>query len=212
MVIALDATGQAALAGDGDTARAARMLSGQGLAVVALDLFMQGEFLKPGESDKPTRTVKNPREAAAYTAGYNHPLFVQRVQDVLTAVQWARGLKTPPKRIAIAAADGTTAPIAAAAAALCGDAVAALALDTAGFRFQNVRDIRDPGFFPGGASTGDLPGLLALGAPRLLLLSGEGPSAPAMVAAAYASHPDALHVSEGKDLDGAVRLLVEALR
>jgi dienelactone hydrolase len=212
MVIALAAAGQTALIGDGDVAKASRMLAGQGVAVVALDLLMQGEFLKPGESDQPTRTVKNPREAAAYTAGYNHPLFVQRVQDVLTAVQWARSLKTPPKKIAIAATDARTAPIAAAAAALCGDAVTALALDTTGFRFQNVRDIRDPSFFPGGARCGDLPGLLALGAPRMLLLAGETAGAPKIVTAAYANTPGALHVSEGKDVDGAVRLLVEALR
>jgi hypothetical protein len=134
------------------------------------------------------------------------------VQDVLTAVQWARGLKTPPKKIAIAATDATTAPIAAAAAALCGDAITALALDSAGFRFQNVRDIRDPSFFPGGARCGDLPGLLALGAPRMLLLAGETAGAPKIVTAAYANSPGALHVSEGKDVDGAVRLLVEALR
>jgi len=127
-------------------------------------------------------------------------------------VQWARSLKTPPKKIALAGADATTAPIAAAAAALCGDAVTALALDTGGFRFQNVRDIRDPAFFPGGERCGDLPGLLALCAPHKLLLTGEGATAPPIVTAAYADTPAALRIAENKDVAGAVKWLIDALR
>lgn len=47
-------------------------------------------------------------------------------------------------------------------------------IDTRGFRFGSIRDIRDVNFLPGGAKYGDLPGIIALGAPRKLLLAGEG--------------------------------------
>ena len=38
-------------------------------------------------------------------------------------------------------------------------------IDTGGFRFGRVLDLHDPNFLPGGAKYGDLPALLALGAP-----------------------------------------------
>ena len=101
-----------------------------------------------------------------------------------------------------------------AAATLGDDKIEALVVDTAFFRFQHVRDIRDPMFFPGGAKYGDLPGLLALGAPRKLFLMGEGAVPPDLVTAAYetAGVSDTLRVSKERDLNAAVKWLIEALK
>ena len=47
----------------------------------------------------------------------------------------------------------------------------------ASFRFGKLLDFQDVNFLPGGAKYGDLPGLLALGAPGKLWLAGEEKSA-----------------------------------
>jgi hypothetical protein len=80
---------------------------------------------------------------------------------------------------------GPAGPWAAAARAQAGAAVARAAIDTAGFRFGKLTSIPDLNFLPGGAKYGDLPGMLALGAPGELWLAGEGPMAPGLVSAAY---------------------------
>jgi dienelactone hydrolase len=214
IAIWLDSGGRKTLLADGTIGATARTLSTRGVAVVGIDAFLQGDFLSAGSSDTPTRSVKNPREAAAFTAGYNHPLVVQRIQDVLTTLRWAGSLNPKPRRIALIGLDSVSAPIAAAAAALSGDAVSALVIDTGRFRFQKVRDIRDVNFFPGAGRFGDLPGLLALTAPRKLFLMGEDKTAPDIVGAAYeqAGKPDTLHANETRDLDAAMKWLVEQLK
>ncbi|MEQ1860976.1 MAG: acetylxylan esterase [Chthoniobacteraceae bacterium] len=214
LVIWLDAGGRKALLADGSAGNTIRSLAARGVAVVGIDAFMQGDFLAPGTSDTPTRKVQNPREAACFTAGYNHPLVVQRIHDVLTTLKWARGLDPKPRRIAIIGVDSITAPIAAAAAALSGDAVGALVVDTGRFRFQKTPDIRDASFLPGAGRFGDVPGLLALAAPRKLFLMGEGEIGPDLVTAAYetAGVPDTLRVSAQRDLDAAAKWLVEQLK
>ena len=133
-----------------------------GATVLGVDLLYQGEFLADGKPLTKTPRVKNPREAAPYTFGYNHAVFAQRAQDVLTAVKFIKTHERPSKRIQLACFD-EAAPVAAAAAALCGDAIDAVAIDIGGFRFGNVRDIHDPNFLPGGAKYGDLPGVLRAG-------------------------------------------------
>src|SRR5207244_13522706 len=72
-----------------------------------------------------------------------------------------------------AAGFGNTGPILAAARAVARDEIDLAAIDTRSFRFGKMLDYRDPQFLPGGAKYLDLPGLLALGAPRPLWLTGE---------------------------------------
>ena len=48
-----------------------------------------------------TRRVKNPREAGAYTFGYNYALFAQRVQDVLTVVSFVKHSEAPARRLTV---------------------------------------------------------------------------------------------------------------
>src|SRR4051812_12978060 len=153
----------------------AKLLSA-GATVLGADLLYQGEFLKYGKPLKQTRTVANPREAPAYTFGYNPSVFAHRTHDILTLIRFMRTAKIEgiphPKSVAIAAF-GHTGPIAAVARAVSGDNIDLAAIDTQNFRFAKLLDYRDPMFLPGGAKYGDLPALLAVGAPTPLWLADE---------------------------------------
>ncbi|MBI4658626.1 MAG: acetylxylan esterase [Verrucomicrobia bacterium] len=155
-----------------------------GSTVVGVDLLYQGEFLADGQPVSRTRRVKNTREAAAYTFGYNHTLFAQRVHDVLTLVSFVKNNERKSERVDLVGLGGAG-PWVAAAWAQSGRAVDRLVVDTGGFRFAKVADIHDVNFLPGGVKYGDLPGMLALGAPGKLWLAGEGKEAPELVNAAY---------------------------
>jgi len=187
-VLWLDDDGKSALyAADGAVKPAIRRLLDAGTLVVGADLLFQGEFLADGRPVTRTRAVKNPREFAGYTFGYNSALFAQRTQDVLTLVKFLRqgrgGAQPNPSVVAVAGFGGTG-PLVAAARALAGGAIDRAAVATAGFRFGQLLDFRDPRFLPGGAKYLDLPGLLALGAPHPLWVAGEV-TKPAIAAEAY---------------------------
>lgn len=132
--------------------------------------------MQGGEPVKQTVVVKNTREFAGYTHGYNHALFAQRTHDVLSIVTFLRHAKvsshTNPKSICIAGW-GQTGPIVIAARALAGEAIDRAAADEGGFRFGKVLDYRDPMFLPGGAKYLDLPGMISLNAPHPLWLKHE---------------------------------------
>ena len=130
------------------------------------------------------RTVANPREAPAYTYGYNYAVFAQRVQDVLSALRAARA-EEPHAVLTIFATGKISGPIAAAALAVDPRAADAAVIETRGFRFGDVPDYRDVNFLPAAAKYGDLPGALALAAPCPLYVIGE--NAPALAEAAYRS-------------------------
>jgi dienelactone hydrolase len=192
VVVWLDDQGKSAVrTADGSVKPAVLKLVQAGTAVLGADLFFQG-----GESVKHTRVVANPREFAGYTFGYNHALFAQRTHDVLTIVRLLRhatiGPCPNPKSVAIAGWR-SIGPIVAAAGALAGPAIDRVAVDTQRFRFGQLLDYRDPMFLPGGAKYLDVPGLLALHAPRPLWVAGEGQEPP-LIAAAYraVSQPDGL--------------------
>jgi dienelactone hydrolase len=191
VVIWIDPAGKAGLwaeSGPGGPASLkpeVRKLVEAGVEVVGVDLMMQGEFLADGQPVTQTRRVKNPREAAAYTFGYNHSLFAQRVHDILSVLKHVQTREPRPRRVLLAGLNGAGHWVAA-ARAQAGKAVDAAAIDTAGFRFGKVLNLHDVDFLPGGAKYGDLPGLLALGAPGRLWLGGEGPQAPDLARTAYA--------------------------
>jgi hypothetical protein len=77
-----------------------------------------------------------------------------------------------PKRVDLVGW-GSAGPVALAARALTGEAIARCAVETGGFRFGEVSDYRDEGFLPGGAKYLDVPGLMALNAPGELWVAGE---------------------------------------
>jgi hypothetical protein len=133
---------------------------------------------------KTSRTLKVPREVAAYTFGYNHPVSTQRVHDVLSVLSLASHQDPKPKQIDLVGLAGAG-HWAVAACTQARDVVDNLAVDTQGFRFAKIRSLRDPDFAPGLAKYGDLPGLLALAAPTKLWLAGEGTTVPNIVEATY---------------------------
>jgi dienelactone hydrolase len=184
-VLWLSGQGKAALyRDDGSPQPDVAKLLDAGMTVVGADLLYLGEFLPDGKPLTRTATVKNPREAAAYTYGYNYALFAQRVQDVLSLVKFLKTQTTPPRRLTLLGFDGAG-PWVAAARAQAGSSIDAAALDTAGFRFGRILDLHDPDFLPGGAKYGDIPTLLALGAPGPLWIAGETDSSLALAQAYY---------------------------
>jgi dienelactone hydrolase len=185
VIIWADAAGKAGLYGaDGQVSPLVLQLLKSGAAVVGADLIYQGEFLIDGKPLTAARRVDNPREFAGYTLGYNSALFAQRVHDLLSLVSYFRTYRDEPAQVDLVGF-GPAGPWAAAARAQAGAAVARAAIDTGGFRFGKLQSIGDLSFLPGGAKYGDLPGMLALGAPGELWLAGEGPMAPGLVSAAY---------------------------
>jgi dienelactone hydrolase len=187
VVIFVHEAGKAGLYGaDGQLAPPVLQLLTSGAAVVGVDLVYQGEFLADGKPLTAARRVANKREFAGYTLGYNPSLFAQRVHDILSLVSFCRNYADQKPQVDIVGF-GVAGAWAAAARAQAGGAISRAAIDTEGFRFARLRAISDVNFLAGGAKYGDLPGMLALGAPGELWLAGEGLTAPPIVNAAYAA-------------------------
>ncbi len=187
-----------------------RRLVEAGVAVGTIDLFQQGEYLKEGSGPlAEQRKVDNPREAAAYTYGYNDALFAKRVQDVLRMIGFVRTNKRTPKQVWLIGTNGGGRFVAA-ARAVAGDAVDKACIDTEGFRFLQVDSIRHPDFLPGGSRYGDLPGMLAQAAPGPLWLAGEGDKLPRIVERAYRqTQAEGVTVGRSGDAAAAIKWLLQ---
>ncbi|PQO33952.1 acetylxylan esterase [Blastopirellula marina] len=144
-----------------------------GVSVAGIDLIYQGEFLTDGHALKETPKVENPREAAAYTLGYNRAVAAQRITDILAMATFMRNHDRAPKSIGMVAFDPAMAGIASVAMAKQPKAFDFATLKTDGFRFGEVDSIRSPNLLPGGAKYGDVPAFLALAAPIPLRVTGE---------------------------------------
>jgi dienelactone hydrolase len=171
---------------DGTPITAVAKLVKAGFAIAAIDVFLTGEFLKKGQSLTQARTVNNPREFLGYTLGYNNPLFSQRVHDIQSLLSYAKYHNEGPKKLHLAGVNGGGI-LAATACAMNRDSVSSLAVDTAGFRFGTITDIRDVNLLPGAVRYGDVPAVLALCAPARLLVAGEHSKLPDLTLAAYAA-------------------------
>jgi hypothetical protein len=212
-VIWLAEQGKAALfGGDASPTSDVKRLLDAGFAVFGVDLLYQGEFLPQGEPAEKNRSVKNPREFAGYTYGYNYSLLAQRAHDVLTVISFIKNHPAAqPTSIELIAVDGT-APIAAAALARCGGAVNRAALNTGGFRFGKLTDYLDANFLPGAAKYGDLPGLLSLAAPAKLWLAGETEESAVLARNVYkAAGADSVVTFDTSKPDNTQRAAVEWL-
>lgn len=172
-------------------------LVAEGRSVVGVDLLYQGEFLAGNQTSDKTRRVNNERESAAYTFGYNHTLFAQRVHDILSVVSFVRNHEQQPQKVILVGVEGAG-PWVAVARTQAAEAVTLAAVDTGGFRFGQIQEIHDPAFLPGGAKYGDLPGALAVAAPARLWLAGEPGDGSALVRLAYqaASGKDQLTLAD----------------
>jgi hypothetical protein len=210
-VVWLSADGKAGLFEDsGELHPDIAKLLASGVAVLGGDLLYQGEFLPPGKTCQQTPRVKNPREAAAYTFGYNHTVFASRVHDVLTLIAFARQ-RLPDQQVDLAGLHGSG-PWAAAALSVAGDAVDHAVLDTQGFRFAAIDDVHSPDFLPGGAKYFDLPGMLILARNRIWLAGESEQTVPVFVQSWQATdRRDHLTIYDGPDdqlLPQAVRWLL----
>lgn len=175
VVVWIDPAGKAAIFDEsGSPIGGVERLIDKGIAVVSADLMGHGEFLDGGRPLERVPTVDNPREFLGFTTGYNHPLFAQRVHDVLSLIAFARHHEPRPDRVDLIALNGAARWGAAAIAACDPLTIEAAALGTDGFRFASLTDVFDPDLWPGAVRYGDLPTLLGLCAPSRLWLTGEG--------------------------------------
>jgi len=149
-------------------------LVASGFAVGAVDLYLTGDFTDDGRPIAEHPRVNNKREFAGYTLGYNHSLFSQRVHDLLTLISSTVFHERQPEQVHLIGLNGA-APHAICAAAIARDKLASLAVDTHGFRFAGITQIRDVNLLPGAVKYGDLPSLLTLCLPIRTAVAGETP-------------------------------------
>ena len=214
IVLWLSEQGKAGLfQANGEPSSNVQQLLDQELCVVGIDLLNQGEFLKDGKPLEKTRRVKNPREAASYSFGYNSTLLARRVHDVLSLVTFVQNHDYTPKSVSLVALD-QTGPLAVAARAQARDAIDYLAVDTHQFRFAQVTDLHSPFFLPGGARYHDLPGMLAVASPESTWLAGENMQSVKVAAAAYQALEAKQHLTLNKSPakqrpEAAVRWIIQ---
>ncbi|MBL8811150.1 MAG: acetylxylan esterase [Planctomycetaceae bacterium] len=172
---------------DGDKPSAEIMkLIKAGYAIGAIDLYLTGDFTDDGKPVAQMPIVNNPREFAGYTLGYNHPLFSQRVHDILTLTSSTIYHAEKPEKVHLVGVNGAG-PMVAAACAIAGTKVASAAVDTAGYRFGSITQIRDVNLLPGAVRYGDVPAMLALCAPVKLAVAGETATTAALTVQAYSA-------------------------
>jgi hypothetical protein len=182
-------------------------------AVLGLDLLGQGEFTADGKPWKKALINEGEKKIwigyAGYTYGYNHPLFAERVHDVLTAIVYARN-HLGSKQVDLVGLEGAGHWVLA-ARAIAETAVARAVADTQGFRFAALTSWDDPDFLPGGAKYFDLPGMAAIQAPMPLWLATTKDDNCSVVSAAYraAEAADQLHLSHGKTSREAIEWLLK---
>ena len=161
VVIWVDGAGKEGMFSAGAPRPEVRKLLGAGFAVLGADLLHQGEFLADGKPLQEQPRVKNPREFAGFTYGYNPPLFARRVHDVLTLLSFVVHDEHAPKDVTLVGVNGGG-PWVAAAHAQAGGKAARAIVETGGFRFAALTSHRHPDFLPGALKYGDLPALLGL--------------------------------------------------
>jgi hypothetical protein len=138
-----------------------KKLLADGHSVCGIDLFLQGEFLADGRPVTEARHVKNTRESLAYTLGYNRPLFVQRLHDILGAIALIKADQHGADHIDLVGLKGAG-HWAAAINYSAGHALDRVVIETNDFRFLKLNSIRDPDLLPGAAKYGDFPALIKL--------------------------------------------------
>lgn len=174
VVVWVDESGKSGLFNvDGSPKYEIKTLLDAGFSVCSPDVFGTGELVPTGASTPlRNRKVNTNRQFAGFTYGYNHPLFAQRVHDILTLVSFVRGDDHGAQKVHVVGLGGAGL-WAAAAKFIAGPAIDRTAIDTAGFRFASLTEFDDPQFLPGAVKYGDVPALLMLSAGSDMWLSGE---------------------------------------
>ncbi len=149
--------------------------------VVSIDMFGQGEFVAGGKSLKAQRLVQGgtgrgtPRPPC-YTFGYNPPLIVQRVHDVMSLVAYYSH-ELPDEKVYLIAIGREAGPVGLLARAVLGDRIERAAIDCGGFDFRDVKRPDDPMFLPGILRYGGLDGIWQIVPPKETLKVSGGKEA-----------------------------------
>ncbi len=134
----------------------------------APDLAGQQSSEAKNEQVRLQAIVENPRLAAAFTYGYNLPLFAQRAQQLGLTLRWLA--RQNPQATITLHGSGDEAALAAAGTFVAQQLAHTakeeplrlqLSLAPADFSFVQVDSIRHPSFLPAAARYWDLPGLIA---------------------------------------------------
>jgi cephalosporin-C deacetylase-like acetyl esterase len=160
---------------DGKPTAAVGALLDKGFGVASIDMFGQGEFLKSSdgkaiESVQIIHRGKGARlsqRAACYHFGYNPPLAVQRVHDVMSLVEFLRREDGDRKaaRIHLVAIGKQAGPVGLVSRSVLGDRIDKAAIDAQGFNFGSVDRFDHPMFLPGILRYGGIKALWALNRP-----------------------------------------------
>ncbi len=114
-------------------------------------------IIEDGETPKETPTVRNSRQVAAYTHGYNHSYFATRVRDLFAIIEKSHNEGKP---VHIRADKGKEAMALAAAIISPTGSIQSISLQDDSFRFADITSYRDPNFVPGAVKYGDVPALI----------------------------------------------------
>ena len=190
-------------AADGQLNKQISRLVNAGFSVASPDLYLTGDFTDDHKPVSQMPVVKNPREFAGFTLGYNHPLFAQRVHDVLTSLSSAKYHEQNPSKVHVVGVHGAGV-ITAAACALAGNLVSSIAVDTEGFRFESITEIRDVNLLPGAVKYGDTPAILALCAPTKIAIAGETADSVGLMKSAYTASAVSAEFLAKSDDDSAI--------
>jgi hypothetical protein len=191
VVIWVHPAGKSSLVQEGKLVPAARQILDKKAAILAVDVFLTGEF--QGAQRPPVD-----QKYAGFTFGYNRPLLANRVHDILTAVAFAQGNERT-KKVDLVGFD-EAGPWVLLAHGLCGDAVVRTAADFNQFRFENVHTVSDEMMLPGALKYGSLPALAALSAPgELFVHNHRGTGSGRWLEAAYKAAGAAEHLQRQAD-------------
>ena len=165
ITLLLHPDGKAAGWGGERMSRLVSALLGRGQQVLAVDLFGTGEAASHQEADA---------GEIHHFFTYNRSPAANQVQDILTALAFARQQGGGPVNLLALKGTGVAALLARALAPRVGNAC----LSLAAFRFDDRSWLRHC-FVPGVRSAGDVRTAVALAAPGRLFLHGAGPGFPA---------------------------------
>ena len=129
-------------------------------------LYLAGAKENPCVKEETKKEIDSWKAWSGYTYGYNAPLLMRRVHDVLAvlralpklaeSVKLAGGVKEVVLR-----GEGERAAVAGLAAMIAGpEVVQAVEVKPGGFRFAKLTSQWDTGFVPGAVTNGDLPEIL----------------------------------------------------
>lgn len=111
-----------------------------------------------------------------YTFGYNPPLIVQRVHNVMSLVAYYSH-ELPDEKVYLIAIGREAGPVGLLARAVLGDRIERAAIDCGGFDFRDVKRPDDPMFLPGILRYGGLDGIWQIVPPKETLKVSGGKEA-----------------------------------